>query len=107
MRGNPAKTASSIYHFVIQMSRYGPDHCRIFNAGYDPDINATRVAGFYTYIENTLQSLCPGYRSPFFGRDLACIINWAALFMFAPPTLVSPAPDTCYWVQIHHEISWG
>jgi len=57
------------------MSKYGPDNCRVFDAGYDPDITATRVAGFDINVENTFLTPCPGYRRPFFGRGLVGFIG--------------------------------
>jgi hypothetical protein len=57
------------------VNKYLLDDYRVFNTGDDSDVITAFAAGFYVYVENALQSLCPGYGGPFFGRGLVGLIN--------------------------------
>ena len=52
------------------MCEYLPDDYWIFDAGNDLYLTTTLITGFYVYIENPLQSLCPGHGCPLLEQTL-------------------------------------
>src|SRR5210317_849398 len=79
------QTVSSNYTFFIQVSKYHPDHYRIFDAGNDLDITAAFAASINIDVKHAFQALCPSHCSMTLGRGLIlfviCCLGFSA---FAP-----------------------
>src|SRR5210317_797137 len=79
------QTVSSNYTFFIQVSKYHPDHYRIFDAGNDLDITGAFAASINIDVKHAFQALCPSHCSMTLGRGLIlfviCCLGFSA---FAP-----------------------